>query len=521
MKSDREQELEWAVSLSGKIKKTDLLPALQYMVSYEDKDGALSQLLHGSLRYLGKVYQGTSSLTHIAKKIRSTQSSSNRVTGTDRIDSIYQHLCKTTPKKLSKLAKEIDGGERTILTLYLRYSKNNTFPLPKLDVKALKDLLGSTGKKLKETPILRILINIFITYYSDFCDKTRKWIAENCKKYLVVIKPCPASMKSWTACAALLLSVNSAEAFARNFQESAETNFTLYASQRGVQQHTKLYTSIRLEVLCQKIKAVPMGAHAKVFDEITKQKNDAIDDIYCVGAKALEIIIDRCVEENSSSIPDKWADLIVDLGCHPNMQIANGAEHVRFWWWASQHELDIAKQAFVKRDLEVVFEYLRKAAQKGQMGGHMVAPRVDFFKSLLRNGLILDSRLFVGVNVHHELHEKLKHDQFWDLHAAGDSDLCIMALKLADGVSLTTGTKSFPMRFFPTPSKSFDLIWNDFSPTRKSPVFSRHHFMIDEFSSSGRLCIRKTHSGDWKWSVLNQVLPDSFLGRVDWTHHNL
>ncbi len=507
--------------MSGKIKSTSRLPNLEQIVSYEDRDGALSQLLHGTPQHLGKIYKGTTSLNLIAHKIRNHHTSNHKVSSTDRYNAIYSQLCESAPKKLSKLAKEIDGGERTILILYHRYSRNSDFSLPELNTKSLIDLLGSNSRKLQDLPVLRTLIHIYITYYSHFSDKTREWIAKNCKKHLDSMKHCPASMRAWMACASLLLSANAAEALAKDFQQSSETNLTVYASNSGIPQHTKLYTSIRLEVLCQKINSVPMGADADVFNDVIKQKNDTIDDEYSVGAKALEIIIDRCIDENSSTIPDKWADLIVEIGCHPSKHIADSTEHVRFWWWASEQKLDLAKQAFVKRDLEVVFEYLRKAAQRGQMGGHMVAPRVDFFKKLLKKGLILDSRLFVGKNVHHELHEELKRDQFWDLHSAGDSDLCIMALKLADGVNLTTGTKSFPMRFFPNPSKSFDLIWNDFKPTRKFAVFSRHHFMIDEYSSFGKLCIRKTHQGDWKWSVLNEILPDPFLGRVDWTHHNL
>jgi hypothetical protein len=212
---------------------------------------------------------------------------------------------------------------------------------------------------------------------------------------------------------------------------------------------------------------------------------------------------------------DDWCNIIVDLGCHPDPRLS-GQAFQRYWHWADSKQLDAARMAFVRRDLEIVFEYLRQAASQGQLGGHMVAPRVDFYKKLLRNRLIRDTRLFLGTSVHWNLRNRMKRDQFWDLHEAGDPDLCILALKLADNVNLTTGTKSFPMRFYRSDSTEFGRLWEQFSPKRRHPIFNRDHFKHDL-----PICIRKTHQGDWKWAVINQVLPDPFLGRVDWSHYDL
>lgn len=382
-------------------------------------------------------------------------------------------------------------------------------------------MLGTNGEFLKKTSVLRSAVYFFVRVYSELAIDAKNWLINRLSIEFTKLKKegrCPRSLQTWVAVSSLLFSTNPANALAESYNRMPEKSFGWFASHVNLPEHSSLFSSTRLESLCIELRSLPHqpeASHKDLLDRIFSEKDERIDRRWTVAAKCLEILVNRSIEELSGMPSDPWCDIIVDLGCHPDPKLSGQATQ-RYWHWANSRQIDTARMAFVRRDLEVVFEYLKQAAQRGQIGGHMVAPRVDFYRKLLRNRLIQDTRLFLGTNVDWELRTSMKRDQFWDLHEAGDPDLCILALMLADDVNLTTGTKSFPMRFYPSDSQEFRSLWGKFSPSRNYPVFKRHHFMHDS-----PVCIRKTHQGDWKWAVINQVLPDPFLGRVDWSHYNL
>jgi hypothetical protein len=411
-----------------------------------------------------------------------------------------------------------------VLRVYDRYWGNSDFPMDLPSWADLIEFLGDQGEKIKATSTLRSVIYFFMRLYSSLDGTTRDWLAAIISKAMATYDgptKCPRSLESWMAARSLLFSGNPANSLAVDYNRMVDTSFTLYAIQINLPEHSSrdcLFASVRRTSLCLKLEQLPYfpdESHKKLLDQIRKEKDERIDQNWTVAAKCLEILVNRSIAGLDGMPSDPWCDIIVDLGCHPDPQLSGLAAH-RCWHWANSKQRDAARMAFVRRDLEIVFEYLRQAAQQGQIGGHMVGPRVDFYRKLLRNKLIRDTRLFLGTDVHRELRHQMRREQFWDLHEAGDPELCILALMLADGVNLTTGTKSFPMRFYPADSDVFRGIWQNFSPKRKHPTFSRHYFMHDTPA-----CIRKAHQGDWKWAVINQILPTPFLGRVDWSHYDL
>jgi len=519
-----QQDIEWATSFSPLLQRESKLPPLNELIAYTDHGGVISK------HKKGHKYPGTTALD----KLVSSQSLNDRTNAqalyADPIKLAYDELrtyCKAG--SMEKLYQSWGNKERTLFRIYERYLNNEDFPMRPPKVEELSSILGIHGEKLKDRSILRAVIHYYLTHFMRLASDSRKWLADrllHAINQLSSNQACPRSLQAWTASAALLFSVNADEALAKQYLDSGQGNFVIFCCQINISSHTSIASAVRFQSLCLQLERISMSGDHKVFNEILNEKDEKINSNWCVGAKSLEILINRAMNENAGLLPEGWADFIVDIGSHPDPALSSKRDHYHYWHWATPDQLDIARMAFVKRDLEVVFEYLKIAAERGQIGGHMVKPRVTFFKSLLRKGLIKDTRLFLGINVDHNLKHKMGKEQFWDLHSAGDPDLCILALKLADGINLTTGTKSFPMRFFPRDSEPFERIWTEFKPSRKRPIFNRNHFMIDEFifgqyGETRQICIRKPHQGDWKRYIIDEILPDPFLGRVDWSHHNI
>lgn len=517
--------MKWAFSLSPSLYRPLALPPLRELVKFTDHTGELARAL-GDSPDPGRTYPGASAISQLGRGARGTDAGKQRTRSRrDGVERFYDELCHHAASKdgLSLPEMLAIGGATPSLVfkVFVRYGSTAGFPFALPDLKGLKLMLGGDGEALRVTSLLRSAIYFFLQMFGQLETAARNWLAQHIQKRLSDFEDamtCPRSLRTWYEKREILFSFNATASVAEDFRRGSEKAFGSYAAGINLPEHSSLFASARLEVLCLSLKELPhqpVDRHQALFDELVKERDERIDQEWTVGAKCLEILVERSIRETGGMPPEPWCDLIIELGCHPDPQLS-GHVFQRYWHWASSRQLDAGRMAYVRRDLEVVFEYLKQAAQQGQSGGHMVTPRVNFYKNLLRNRLILDTRLFLGARVHTALRSRLQNEQFWDLHKTGDPDLCILAMKLADGVNLTTGTKDFPMRFYPATSSEFRNLWERFSPSRQTPILGRHHFM-----HGPPLCIRKILSGNWKHAVIYDVLPDPFLGRVDWSHYNL
>lgn len=518
-------DAKWAVSLPPRLHRPVVLSPLRQLVNFTDHSGELARAL-GDSGDPGRTYPGASAISQLGRGAAAGHGEdSDGRSRPDGVERFYAEVCKHAGPdealSLSRMLGIVGATPSLVMQVFVRYRGTAGFPCALPDLRGLKPMLGVDGEALQVTSLLRSVINFFMQLYVDLKPDTRSWLADRIHARLSNYKDesaCPRSLRTWYSTRRILFSNDPAATLAEDFKLSSEALFGRYAAGINLPEHSSLFSSARLESLCQSLRDLPhqpLDSHQKLLDDLTREKDERIDQQWTVGAKCLEILVKRSLAEIDGMPPEPWCDLIVDLGCHPDPQLS-GQAFQRYWHWANSKHLDAGRMAFVRRDLEVVFEYLKQAAQQGQIGGHMVAPRVTFYKKLLRHRLIQDTRLFLGTNAHWTLRTRLKKDQFWDLHDAGDPDLCILALKLADGVNLTTGTKSFPMRFYPSNSKEFRELWDKFSAARQYPILGRHHFMHDS-----PICIRKTHQGAWEQAVVYDVLPHPFLGRVDWSHYDL
>jgi hypothetical protein len=517
--------MKWALALPKELAEPPALAQLSQLVSYKDFTGELSRSIGGSGKP-GQTFPGASAISKLGRDAHpATNNEDKSPSRPDRVKEFYDNiLSRSGVNRISNLPQllKIEGANPSLaLKIFDRYWGTAAFPLDAPNRESLEETIGPNGEALKSNSTLRSAVYFLMRLYVDLDTDSRAWLSDRLRIRLSTYNnqsECPRSLRLWWNASEHLFGKNPAATLAAAFKALPKHNFELFASTVGIPAHSSLFSSTRLETLCLELHTLPHRtgeSQKELLNRLYKEKDDRIDQQWTVSAKALEILVNRSISELGSMPSDDWCNIIVDLGCHPDPRLS-GQAFQRYWHWADSKQLDAARMAFVRRDLEIVFEYLRQAASQGQLGGHMVAPRVDFYKKLLRNRLIRDTRLFLGTSVHWNLRNRMKRDQFWDLHEAGDPDLCILALKLADNVNLTTGTKSFPMRFYRSDSTEFGRLWEQFSPKRRHPIFNRDHFKHDL-----PICIRKTHQGDWKWAVINQVLPDPFLGRVDWSHYDL
>lgn len=526
-----EDDIIWATQIPERLKQGPVLKPLEELISYEDINGELAAVL-GKEAKGNRIYPGAEAIRKLggAYEMESGAAAAGRARP-DLVDEWFETIKEKKQQGVITSFEDligIDGINADIVfKVFERYWKVGaeqgarlSFNLPNKN--QLEGLIGPKGQQLEKRSTLRSAINFYMQLYRDLPTESRAWLASHIDIYLDHLgkdNDPPRSLRTWVESAKSLFVDPAAHRLASQYLKGSERNFRLFAHLKGIREHTGLFTATRLEAICQTLNSLPPTIENSQSDEtdaLINEKDQRIDDRWIVAAKATQILVQRSLKECEGLPPGDWSDLIVRLACHPSRELSGG-NFDRCWHWASSDELQCGRIAFIRRDLEVVFEYLRQAAREGQKGGHMVEPRINFYTQLLHKGLILDSRLFLGAMIDRTLRRSKRFKPFWAIHnIAGGNDLCIMALKLQDGVNLTTGTKSFAMRFYPEQSKDFKRIWGSFRLGSQIPHLARDRFMHDR-----PICIREVHNGNWTRDVIDNILTDPLLGRVDWSHHDL
>ncbi len=529
-------DIEWAINI--KLEQIPIeLPPLDGMLEFIDYEGVVSKCLGLTNNGKPRKFRGIRTIKEIGSAL--TTGSNSLPDTSDRNDAVREHydyilaLVKNRNLKHSEqLINRNPRGRKLTLQVYERYLNVKGFPLRTPTADDFSVILKGVNLVEQDKSLIRPLIQIYIQHYTKLSADTVKRLASLIQFTLSQFKDvakCPTSIKPWVSAASILFAVNADSNLAKNYllikKSQNQYNLHLYGSELEISKHTTLFTAVELQVLCCQIEEIPMGEDYELFDQIAYEKNETINHNWTVGAKAVEILINRCQKENQSTIPDIWADRLVEIACHPDPALSSEAEQQKYWHWATPEQLDMARMAFVRRDLEVVFEFLRNQAVT-QKDGHMVNDRIDFYRKLMNNNLIKDTRLFLGAKLNRHLRSKFKDSQFWDVHDHRDKELCIIAFKMNDDFSFTTGTKSHPMRFYPNQSAYFDKIWNTFSVQTRQHALSQKLFEPDEQERDqwGQIiqnCKRKPHQGDWQWDVVKNILKSQFLGRVNWDHLNI
>jgi hypothetical protein len=252
---------------------------------------------------------------------------------------------------------------------------------------------------------------------------------------------------------------------------------------------SQLLNEISVILTLTKLQRIKFGTINEVFNEIvvTETKNIKIKGGIYLGAKALEILIKRSINEGHGKVPEEWAEWIERIGCSP-LVMQRSDDFSKWWSWANKKELQIAIAAVNAKNLEFFLSYLKTSIQ-GSEYAHQFTNRAKFLRKLLSEGKILDSRVMISPNDYQELNKKkeISSDSIGFLkHAPRNTS--VICLYCIDDVYIVEGTQNFRFR-----------AWINNFPVRG--LFEREKNSFDDgtFRRTSNVPIMLTHDAAGNW----------------------
>jgi EH_Signature domain len=386
--------------------------------------------------------------------------------------------------------------EWLLLSLYLNDlgAEESRVCLPPVDKTIIASMLGENPRELKKH-LRRLATQLYFTHYGA---ERLPGLESLCRILELAWRNAsrenidPIS-KVWSEHADILFSLDAPDKVAERWkpgmsvQELADT-FSIH--QGG------LFRERLMEALIlSRLRKIPLAENDLELDDlVVKEKERRLHSALPLGAAAVQILISRCQNENSSTVPENWSEQIVTFACDP--RIPNAEMQQRWWRWATSTEKDVAIRALTKISLEEFIRLLEKSLI-GKPQGHQFPARRDLLQRLFNRGLVIDARLVVSSGIYQGLNAKMKEilNPSW---LRGNQDTSFVCLRCKNDVYLIEGTHSFSLRGF---------IGEDMFPIKSYWNVPSCEYLTSQFRVDESKCqIYQEHRGRyWSWEFIQQL----------------
>lgn len=350
---------------------------------------------------------------------------------------------------------DVLGRERLLLSIYLDHLGRNQEKhwLPPFDTRIAQSVLGDSGKAWHGARARQVAL-FFFTHFDRIealefvCQRLCEAYANPKKDYEPV--------RTWQKYHKTLFNPDGPEKIARQGAKSVSVDqlVTQYAIPEG-----RFAEKLRQCLLLEVLRETPFGEVDPVFEEIETLKDKRAFSKYLLGAAALEILVQRVQTEGKGQWPEKWPEWILRFGCDPRhgRASANGA---KWWGWATDSELRLAKQGIIGRDLGFFIQFLRNSLSGTGKEGQFER-RHRFLKALFHSGKIKNAKLVLNQATFRQLDREYRND-IYSLAKLVETrhQTSMICLDCTDEIQIIEGTHNFGLRVFHPhfPIKGF---WED------------------------------------------------------------
>jgi hypothetical protein len=343
-------------------------------------------------------------------------------------------------------ATAVVGRERLLLQLYAD-SRSTPQVLPAFDEMVALSVLGTNGA---EWPSFRRFLAALLYFERHSLLPAKDYLAARLHEAYTVGPPCVAHAdRVWSKHAHLLFASDAPERVADHFG-SMPCDQVLevlgLSSQTLRNQQAQFIKSLKDSLLVRRLKLAELGGGDGILQEFFEQKQEPYGYGLLMGSKGLQILVQRVKIEAHGKWPDTWSKWIVPLGCDPRFGRGH-AEVSRWWGWASDEELGLARQGITGRTLKFFIEFLQKSLA-GTASADQFQPRSKFLLELFEAEKIKSARLIVNRASLQDLDSK--HRDVWSvarLEKTSDNT-SMVCLECIDDVYIIEGTHSFGLRAF-------------------------------------------------------------------------
>jgi hypothetical protein len=387
--------------------------------------------------------------------------------------------------------------EWLLLKLYLNDlgAPNSGDWLPPLDKEVAVSFLGEDPQRPKKH-LRRLATQLYFTHFGLKRLPCLEWLAERLRQAWRATDPerLDAAGLAWRSHADELFCKQAPDEVAKNWKDGMTVSQLAQAyhiPEEGIFRERLLEA-----VILNRIREMPLNSSDPSLNEIViAEKERILRTGRPLGAAAVQILVKRSQNENSSIVPESWSEQIVTYACDP--RIPNSEMQARWWGWATSSEKDVAIRALSKLSLQAFIKLLEQSL-RGTNAEHQFPARSRMLLDLFKIGKVIDARLIVHRDLNYRLDARTKNVLRPSWVSGGPQHTSFICLRCTDDVFLIEGTHSFALRGFVGPN-SFPVngFWNstpkgyhdsEFRVTEaKCPIYQRHH------------------TGDWIWDFVYQL----------------
>lgn len=257
----------------------------------------------------------------------------------------------------------------------------------------------------------------------------------------------------------------------------------------------------------RQVEQLDVGEDAPVLKELLKPKvhNANFESGVLVGHKILEILIDRSPVEGASKA---WEQVVLSIAKDP--RVSRHAESYRTWWrLLGNNRIKKVTGWLSKVDLRVFLDVLKDAANASGKKDikRMYLPRKIFMEGLLKQGLVIQSRLFLSRQARNYLTTYYDKKDIPTHAKVKSGDTSVIYLEMAGGLHMIEGTHSFKLKVIdrlPSQPPIMDFSYNAYedSHLRKGVLecYRREAKKHGAAAKEGKNFIEEVHRG-LKWQA--------------------
>ena len=264
--------------------------------------------------------------------------------------------------------------------------------------------------------------------------------------------------RKWGAEAKTLFCVDGPERLAMEWMrgESAED----LADRYFVHKNSRFRERLIQAVLLGRLKNLPFGTNDKdLFAQIEKDREAPAGKGRLLGSRAVEIMVRAAIANGGASWPEQWTSNLVCFACDP--RIPNLGERQRWWGWADEQALRVAKDALVKRNLEKFIQYLGESLSSWDERDKFDRRKGFLLNDLLGRHRVEDAQLLIQEDSYYRLDSDDRKmpsitKMAGNIHG---KKISLIILKCIGGVTVVEGTHTYGIRCFTGKATPVDWVW--------------------------------------------------------------
>lgn len=255
----------------------------------------------------------------------------------------------------------------------------------------------------------------------------------------------------------------------------------------------------RYQYYFETLKQIDVGSNHEILKEITRPEvyNAPGSEEGMLGHEALKILIDR---SDAKQVSESWQNTILSIAGDPRVP-KSSSRYQKWWALLGEDRVNKVRGWFSRLDLRLFFQILENYGQDNGGRDHilMFPARRRFLEGLLEQGLVVNSRLFVGNQVCNYLERNFVEQELPEYALVRDSDRCMIYL-LVGHCHMIEGSHNYKLWIFPKlPSGT---VIENYSDDKYDPRDLGHGILDrynEEFGSSAPKPIDIIHHPPFAW----------------------